>query len=192
VSLLNPSYFKKKLTDDAMIKYYTDVAEALDVPVLAYNAPGFTGITLSPKVIETISRHPNIAGMKDTSPDRIAWYLDVCGDSFDILSGTINTLFHGLVLGPSGGVISLANAFPHTCCEVYERLVSGDMEGARKLYSKLFRLNQSLSGDFGVAGVKCAMEVAGYYGGAPRLPLLPLTDDDKGAIKSAIEEAKLT
>lgn len=191
VSLLTPSYFKKRLTDDAMIRYYTDVAEAVPIPVLVYNAPGFTGITISPKVIETISRHPNIAGMKDTSPDSIARYLEVCGEDFDVLSGTMNTLFLGLVLGASGGVVSLANAYPHRCCELYQKVKRGEIDGARKLHFKLFHLNHSLSGRFGVAGVKYAMDVAGYYGGAPRLPLLPLNEEDKKLIRDAIAKAGL-
>jgi 4-hydroxy-2-oxoglutarate aldolase len=191
VSLLTPSYFKKRLTDEAMIGYYMDVAEALSIPVLIYNAPGFTGMTISPKVIEKISRHPNIAGMKDTSPDGLVRYLEVCGDDFDVVSGTINTLLTGLALGASGGVVSLANAFPHPCCELYERFRRGDLEGARTLHHKLFRLNQSVSGSFGVAGVKYAMEVAGYYGGPPRRPLLPLKENDKKRIKEAIAKEGL-
>ena len=192
VSLLTPSYFKKRLTDDAMIKYYTDVAEALTIPVLAYNAPGFTGMTISPRVIEAISKHPNIAGMKDTSLDGIGRYLEVCGDDFDILAGTINTLFPGLALGASGGVVSLANAYPQPCCELYKIFKEGDVEGARKLHFRLFRLNHFVSGRYGVAGVKYAMEVAGYYGGPPRLPLFPLKDDDRRTIKEAIADAGLT
>lgn len=191
VSLLTPSYFKKSLTDESMIRYYTDVADALPIPVLVYNAPGFTGMTISPKVIKTISRHPKIAGMKDSSPDSIGRYLEVCAEDFDVLSGTINTLFLGLVLGASGGVVSLANAYPHPCCELYERVKSEDIEGARELHFRLFHLNQSVSGRFGVAGVKYAMEVAGYKGGAPRLPLLPLQEAEKEVIREAITEAGL-
>lgn len=191
VSLVTPSYFKKSLSDDALIGYYTDVAEALTVPVFAYNAPGFTGLTLSPKVIAAISSHPNIGGMKDTSPDGIARYLEVCGDNFDVLSGTISTLFIGLVLGASGGVVSLANAYPHACCALYEKWKSGDLDGARGLHHKLFVLNQSVSGKFGVAGVKYASDVAGYYGGPPRLPLLPLKDEEEKSIRDAIAKAGL-
>jgi 4-hydroxy-2-oxoglutarate aldolase len=191
VSLVSPGYFKKSLTDEVMIGYYTDVAEAMNIPVFAYNAPGFTGMTLSAKVIETIALHPNIGGMKDTSPAGIAQYLEVCGDNFDVLAGTVNTLFIGLSLGASGGVVSLANAFPEPCCALYEKFKSGDVEGAHKLHSMLFRLNQAVSGKSGVAGVKYAMEVAGYSGGPPRLPLLPLKDADKERIKGAIAEAGL-
>lgn len=191
VSVVTPSYFKKRLTDEAMTGYYIDIADAVSVPVLAYNAPGFTGMTLSAKVVEKISQHPNIVGMKDTSAGNMSSYLDVCSDDFDILAGTISTLFTAMSLGASGGVVSLANAFPNPCCELYEKFNSGDLVGARQLHFRLFRLNRSVSGSFGVAGVKYAMEVGGYYGGDPRLPLLPLSDDNKKDICNAVAKAGL-
>ena len=188
VSLLTPSYFKKSLTDESMIRYYSDVADVISTPILVYNAPGFTGMTITPKAIQTISKHPNIVGMKDTSPANIGRYLEVGGDDFDVLAGTINTLFIGLALGASGGVVSLANAFPQACCDLFQKAMDGDFEAARKRHYTLNRLNHSVSGAFGVAGVKFAMEVAGYYGGPPRLPLLPLRKDDKKRIRDAIAE----
>jgi 4-hydroxy-2-oxoglutarate aldolase len=189
VSLVTPSYFKKSLTDDALIRYYTDVADALPIPVLAYNAPGFTGMTLSAKVVEKISQSPNIAGMKDTSPGEMSNYLSVCGQQFDVLAGTISILYSALVLGASGGVVSLADAFPDACCELYETWLKGDLPGARKLHYTLFRLNKSVSGAYGVAGVKYAMELGGYYGGDPRLPLLPITDEGRKRIRDAAAAA---
>lgn len=189
VSLVTPSYFKKSLSDDALIGYYTQVADALSIPVFAYNAPGFTGLTLSVNVIEAISQHPNIGGMKDTSPAGLAGYLEFCGDNFDVLAGTMNTLFIGLSLGASGGVISLANAFPEPCCELYAAYTHNDIAKARRLHSTLFRLNQSVSGAAGVAGVKYAMELGGYHGGNPRLPLLPIKEIDKQRIRKAAEAA---
>jgi 4-hydroxy-2-oxoglutarate aldolase len=74
---------------------------------------------------------------------------------------------------------------------LYERFRDGDLEGARALHHQLFQLNQSVSGSFGVAGVKYAMEVAGYYGGPPRRPLLPLKENDKKLIKDAIAKASI-
>lgn len=191
VSIVTPSYFKKRLTNDALIRYYTDVADAISIPVLAYNAPGFTGVTLSATVIKKISEHPNISGMKDTSTGNMSSYLEVCSEDFDILSGTVSTLFTAMVLGASGGVVSLANAFPKICCDLYNKFKSVDLEGARKLHYLLFKLNRSVSGGFGVGGVKYAMEVAGLYGGNPRLPLLPLNDKDRRFISYAISEAGL-
>lgn len=191
VSIVTPSYLKKSLTDEAFIGYYTDIADAISIPVLAYNAPGFTGMTLSAEVINKISEHPNIAGMKDTSTGNMSSYLQVCHENFDVLSGTISTLFISLILGASGGVVSLADAFPEACCDLYNKAVTGDIENARKLHNCLFKLNQSVSGHFGVGGVKYAMEVAGFHGGNPRRPLLPLGEKDRRFIRQAVAEAGL-
>jgi len=191
VSILTPSYFKKRLNDDAMIGYYTDVADAVPVPVVAYNAPGFTGMTLTAKVVEVISRHPNVIGMKDTSKGNMSTYLSAAGNDFDILSGTISTLFESMLLGAKGGVVSLANAFPAPCCELYEACKAVDLNKARRLHYMLIKLNKSVSGSFGVAGVKYASEVAGYHGGDPRKPLLPITAEGRQSIRKAIEAAGL-
>jgi len=189
VSILTPSYFKKRLTDEAMIGYYTEVADAVPIPVIAYNAPGFTGMTLTPKVVEVISRHPNVIGLKDTSKGNMSTYLSVADNDFDILSGTVSTLFESMLLGAKGGVVSLANAFPEPCCELYEACNAVDLDKARRLHYMLIKLNKSVSGSFGVAGVKYAAEVAGYHGGDPRKPLLPITEQGRQSIKKAIKEA---
>ncbi len=189
VTLLTPSYFKKRMTDEAIVKYFEDVADAVSVPVIAYNAPGFTGLTISPGVIGRISRHENIVGMKDSSPGNIGKYLAARADNFSVLAGSASILLTGMVLGAAGGVVSLGNAFPDKACELYDLYQQGDMEGALKTHYLLFRLNQAVSGSFGVAGVKYAMDVAGYHGGDPRLPLLPITDEGKKSIESAIETA---
>jgi len=188
VSVVTPSYFKKRLTDEAMVQYYTDIADAVPIPVLVYNAPGFTGMTLTPKVIGTLAAHPNIAGMKDSSTGNMNNYLLASGDaSFCVLAGTISTLFSALPIGATGGVVSLADAFPEPPCDLYDRFVSGDMEGARELHFKLYALNRAVSGSFGVAGVKYAMELGGLHGGDPRLPLLPLKEEDQQSIRDAVE-----
>jgi 4-hydroxy-2-oxoglutarate aldolase len=191
VSILTPSYFKKRLTDEAMIGYYTEVADAVPIPVIAYNAPGFTGMTLTPKVVEVISCHPNVIGLKDTSKGNMSTYLSVAGNDFDILSGTVSTLFESMLLGANGGVVSLANAFPAPCCELYEACKAVDLDKARRLHYMLIKLNKSVSGSFGVAGVKYAAEVAGYHGGDPRKPLLPITEEGRQSIRKAIEAAGL-
>ena len=191
VCVLTPSYFKKRLTDEALIGYYNNIADALTIPVLIYNAPGFTGVTISPKVVGVVSRHPNIVGIKDSAPGDGGPYLEVVDSSFLVFSGTINQLYPALILGAAGGVVSLANAFPDACCDLFERAQSGDLESARRLHFKLTRLNHSISGKYGVAGVKYAMDQAGYRGGDPRLPLMPLSEEEMRSIAAAIQEAAL-
>ncbi|MEW6673066.1 MAG: dihydrodipicolinate synthase family protein [Thermodesulfobacteriota bacterium] len=190
VSVVTPSYFKKHMTDDALIAMYSEVAEALTVPVIIYNAPGFTGVTVSPKVVKALAAHPNIAGMKDSSTGNMSSYLLAAqGADFNVLAGTVSTLLPSMMLGATGGVVSLANAFPASSCELYDRYLAGDAEGALKLHNTLYVLNQSVSGSFGVAGVKYAMELGGFHGGDPRKPLLPLKEKDRESIRTAARAA---
>lgn len=193
VSVLTPSYFKKKITDEAMAGYYIDVADSSPVPVVAYNAPGFTGVSLSGKVVKKIAGHVNIHGVKDTSPGQLGSLIRSTRNAdFAVLSGTANTLFAGMMMGATGGVISLANAFPDVCTRLYELCMAGEVDKARELHTLLGDLNSSVSGSFGVAGVKYATEVAGFYGGDPRLPLLALTEDNKRFIRDAIAAVDLS
>ncbi len=191
VSIVTPSYLKKGLTDEALAGYYTAVADAISIPVLIYNAPGFTGMTVSPGLVQKVCGHPNIIGMKDSSKGNMAGYLAAAGDSFNVLAGTVSTLFQSLAIGATGGVVSLANAFPEPCCRLYEKYMSGDIEGALELHWMLYNLNRNVSGSFGVAGVKYAMDLGGFHGGDPRLPLLPITDAGKESIRAAVKAAGL-
>ena len=192
-SVLTPCYFKKKLTDEAMTRYYLDVADSSPIPVACYNAPGFTGMTISTATLKAIASHPNLVGIKDTSPGMIGSYLRASqGLDFDVFSGTANTLFPAMMMGATGGIVSLANVYPDVCATLFERCIGDDLAGARELHLVLGNLNSAVSGSYGVAGVKYASEVAGFHGGDPRLPLLPLTDSDKESIRRAIEATDLS
>jgi 4-hydroxy-2-oxoglutarate aldolase len=95
------------------------------------------------------------------------------------LAGSAGFFFEALVMGGVGGVLSIANFAPDACCKVYDLWKAGKLEEARKEQFRLMTLNQKVSGKFGVAGVKAAMDLAGFYGGPPRFPLFPLTADEK-------------
>ena len=190
ISVVTPFYFKKRMTDDALVAFFADVADAVEVPVLIYNAPGFTGVTISPAAVKRLAGHPNIIGMKDSSGGDASAYLQTVKNAdFKVLSGSISTLFPAMTLGATGGVVSLADAFPTLPCRLYEMLAVGDLDVARPLHYTLYTLNHAVSGSFGVAGVKYAMELGGYFGGSPRRPLLPLTEKERAAIRTAVENS---
>jgi 4-hydroxy-2-oxoglutarate aldolase len=86
-----------------------------------------------------------------------------------------------------GGVLSLADAFPEPCCKLYDFGVSGQLKEGRELQFQLMELNQKVSGKFGVAGVKVAMDFAGFYGGPPRAPLAPLTAEEKKKLREELK-----
>ncbi len=100
-------------------------------------------------------------------------FIEIAKPGFTIMSGTINTLLSAMFLGAAGGVVSLADPFPEVCCELYKLAKQGNWEQAKSLHTRLIRLARSVSGSYGVAGVKFAMDLTGFHGGVPRRPLLP-------------------
>jgi len=182
-SLIAPSFFAKKMTDPVLLNHFRVIADASSIPVLLYNNPEVVVVTYSTGLIGEVSKHPNIVGMKDTSKGNFASYLLAAGPDFNLLAGSAAFFLEALVMGGVGGVLSIANFAPEACCKVYDLWKAGKLEEARKEQYKLMTLNQKVSGKFGVAGVKAAMDFAGFYGGSPRAPLLSLTADEKKKLK---------
>jgi len=182
-SLITPFFFAKKMSDRALIDHFVQVAERSPIPVLLYNNPGVTNITMSTTVIKEVSSHPKIVGMKDSSPGNLSAYILNAQPGFYLLAGSANFFFTGLLMGAIGGVLSLADVFPEPCCELYDLGVAGNLEEGRELQLQILKLNQMVSGKFGVAGVKAAMDFAGFYGGPPRAPLPSLTTEEKKKLR---------
>ena len=175
ITLLPPCYFAKQMTDDVLYRYFTEVADSVNIPCLVYCAPQFSsGIVLSAQLIARLAAHPNIAGIKDSSTGNIDTYLDAAPAHFAVLAGSANFFIHALENGATGGIISLANAFPRLTAQLYSAFTKGDKAQYTALNEKVLTLNKAVSGKGGVAAVKRAMDLAGLAGGAPRKPLLPL------------------
>jgi len=192
ITLLPPSYFKKQMSDPVLLRYFTDVATSLTTPCLVYNAPQFCGgTTLSVNLVKDLAKHPNIVGIKDSSTGNIESFLLAVRDTFNVMPGSANFFVNGLIMGAPGGVISLANVFPEITCKLYELTVNKQYDEAFRLNEKILQLNKSVSGSGGVAAVKYAMDLAGLFGGNPRLPLLPLGDDAKQKIEDYLKKEGL-
>jgi 4-hydroxy-2-oxoglutarate aldolase len=191
VSVLTPHYYAKKMTDEALIAYFTAVADASNVPVLMYCAPSFAaGVLLSFNAVSELAKHPNIVGMKDTSKEDIANYIKAVpkGADFHVLAGSVSKFLYALKNGAIGGVLSMANYFPQLCCDLQALFTAGKLDEAEKMSARLITLNEKTTGKYGVAGVKAAMNLVGYKGGEPRNPLLPLKGADLEDLKSVLKQ----
>lgn len=188
ITLLSPCYFKNAMKDEVLVRYFTDVASAVDTPCMLYNAPQFCGgITLGLNVIKECAKHPNIVGIKDSSSGNVEKIALSVPEGFQVLSGSANTFFSCLLNGGIGGVISLANCIPEVVCKLYDYFEQGDLKKAAALNREIIKANMGVSGKYGVAGVKYAMDLHGLIGGDPRLPLLPISEEGKNAIKSCFQ-----
>ena len=115
--------------------------------------------------------------------------IDAAKDEFYVLAGSASFFYDLLTAGGIGGVLSLANVFPDVCVELYKKFISGNLEEAKNISDKLVALNKQVSGTYGVAGVKAAMDIVGFVGGEPRRPLKPLTDEQKKNLETIIKES---
>jgi len=189
-SIIPPHYFASRMDDQAVIRFYREVADHAEIPVLVYNIPRLTAnVAISTLAAGVLASHPNIRGMKDSGGVSLfAFLAGLPADGFSLLAGSATYFLPGLLLGATGGVISLANCFPHVCCELYAEARRGNLDTARELHTRILQANRAVSGKYGVAGVKAAMELAGHHGGEPRRPLAPLTDEERRTMRSRLQE----
>ena len=192
VSVLPPHYFAKQMTGDVLLAHYTEVADRSPIPVLLYVAPAYSnGVVIPPAVVAKLADHPNIAGIKDTSTDKLTAYMLAAGgrDDFSVLAGTMNTIMTGLQFGSPGGVVSAANFFPDDCAEVVQLFFDGRTEEALGRYAELHRLIAVTGGRKGVASLKACMNELGYRAGVPRRPVPAFADGDRDDLRAALVAA---
>ena len=190
-NMLPPFYFRSRMTDEVLAGYFTECADGSLKPILLYNAPKFSGVTLSPELATKLSGHRNIAGIKDSASSGIEKFIEAVPDDFVVMAGSINFLFPAVLSGAVGGVISMANYFPDLTQELYLLGKEKNMEEGEKLHLRLSGLNKKISGTYGVAGVKATMDLVGLVGGVPRKPLLGLKEDQKEKLRKDLEGAGL-
>lgn len=193
--MFTPHYYKAKMDNVALKRHYLSIADEAKIPILIYNVPQFTGVNTSPELVASLAEHPNIIGIKDSSGN-IAQVGEMIATtppppSFHVLAGSAGHLLAALALGASGGILALANIAPQECCKIFNDFRSGRHAEARELQLKLLAANKAVTAGFGVAGLKAALDMVGYFGGDPRPPLLPLGDDRKNELRDILKRANL-
>jgi 4-hydroxy-tetrahydrodipicolinate synthase len=185
-----PYYYKPAYRADTYIRHYRAVADASPIPILLYSVPIFTGITLETPEIVELSQHPNILGIKDSSGviQRVAEVVGSAPASFHVLTGGAAVIYPALCVGARGAILALADALPEKCAELYHLVQSGQHDRAKALQLQLAHASKRILSEGSIAGLKYAMDLRGYQGGVPRLPLLPLKEDKKQAIAALVSQ----
>jgi 4-hydroxy-2-oxoglutarate aldolase len=192
--LIKPPHYYKSLMKQEVIKhYYFEVADKSPVPVLIYNIPQNTGISVDPSTVIELSRHPNMAGVKDSSGalSNLADVVPGVRPDFRFLLGAGSIFLAGLLLGASGGVLAMAAAVPDLCVQIQVLFRRGKLVEARQLQLDLTPLNKALTQTLGIPAIKHALDLLGYAGGAPRPPLLPLDEAGKDQVRGLLAKLGL-
>ena len=191
--VVTPHYYGGRMQAAALIKHFTVVADESEIPILLYNVPKFTHITLTADVVSKLSQHPNIVGLKESSGNLnlLGQYINCTGSDFNLMVGSAGVLFAGLSIGCVGGILALSNLAPDKCIKMYADVGQGNFEAARQLQLRMLPVNNAVTATYGIPGLKAAMDMLGYFGGDPRPPLLPATEKERSEIKEILQKAGL-
>ena len=189
--LVTPYY--NKTTQRGLIPHYTTVANAVNIPIILYNVPGRTGMSIAPETCAELSKIPNIVAVKEASGDisEVAKVAKLCGPDFDIYSGNDDQTLPILSLGGKGVISVTANVIPdemHDLCEAY---FNHETEKARDLQINILGLCDALFCEVNPIPVKGAMNMLGFGVGECRLPLYEMRDDHKAFVKKELEKLGL-
>jgi len=188
--IVTPNYFDGMMTSDALLAHYRAVADASPIPVVMYNVPKFTHVELDAPTIARAARHPNIVGLKDSGGNiaKLAEVVRLTGPAagFQVMAGTAGYFLAGLMLGAVGGVLALANVAPQQSVDIHRLFQAGRWEEAAELQRRMIPVNAAVTTCFGIAGLKVALDMLGYYGGPVRLPLLDLPEAERETLREVL------
>ena len=189
--VITPSFYRSAITQDALVTHYHAVADASSIPIILYSMPDLTGIKIEPETAARLSEHKNIIGMKDSSADvdRFAETVQSVPEDFAVLIGNGTVLCEALQAGAEGGILAVGCAAPELCIEIYRAVHAGEIDRASTLQGKLTPLALAVTKTYGIGGLKTAMDMAGYVGGAVRAPLQLPDETARGEIESLLREA---
>ncbi|MBD3205454.1 4-hydroxy-tetrahydrodipicolinate synthase [Candidatus Bathyarchaeota archaeon] len=187
--ITTPFFFKPR--DEEIRDFFIDVTSSVDIPVILYNVPKFTGYSVSPSVVsDVVDECSNLVAIKDSSgnPGNMSEVIRLCGDKINALSGSADMILPTLMLGGKGAIVAVGNIIPHDCVSLYRAFKKNDMETSGKLQSRASLVNKVLVRENPqIAAIKAALGVIGYHSGHPRKPLLPLSEDKIAEIRSSLK-----
>ena len=184
-ALLVVSPYYNKATPDGLVAHYLSIAHAVRLPVIVYNVPSRTGVDIPVSVYKTLSRIPNIAGVKEasTSITKFAQIRAECPE-FPVWSGNDDMIVPVMALGGQGVISVLSNIAPVQTQAMAQAALGGDFDTASSLQLQLLPLTQLLFCDVNPIPVKAAMRCIGYDCGGCRLPLTNLSEDKVEKLKA--------
>lgn len=189
VLVRTPMFFKGSMTPDALVGHYRAVADASPVPVVLYNMPSVTGVTLTPAIVEKLLTQGNIIGIKETSVEleRLGQFAAAAPAGFTVLCGAAPVIYPALVSGAGGGILAAACVVPQLCTEIFSLTRAGKHSDALALQQKITPFARLVTTVHSIAGLKAAMEISGHHGGVPRLPMQPLAASARAEIETALK-----
>lgn len=190
VLVITPHYYRRAITPEALVHHYTAVADVSPIPIILYSMPDLTGIKIEPETAARLSEHQNIIAMKDSSNDTPTFRKtgEMVTDNFAMMIGNGTVFADALLAGARGGILAVGCCAPQICLEIYRCVHAGETDRAAALQEKLTPLARAVTKTYGIGGLKAAMDMTGYVGGAVRAPLRRPGEDAIDEIRSLLRD----
>jgi len=186
VLCVTPYY--NKTTQKGLVAHYTAIADSINIPVIIYNVPGRTGLNVNADTLRTLSKHKNIAGVKEASGN-ISQIVEIgrfCDENFCMYSGNDDQVVPLLSVGGIGVISVVANIAPREMHDMVISFLEGDWKRAMELQLSIKSLNDALFCEVNPIPVKTAMNLLGYKVGSLRLPLVDMTEKNLEYLKKEL------
>ena len=192
-ALLCISPYYVKTNEEGMYRHFMMSADAATAPIILYNVPGRTGCSIPVSVVERLSKHPNIVGIKEASGDMsYAMKIARCvGPDFALYSGNDDITVPLMSIGGSGVISVYANVMPAMCHQIVDDYLHGRQDQAVANHLKYLQLMNDLFLEVNPIPVKTAMNLLGLNVGPMRLPLCEMSEANAAVLRATMEEAGL-
>jgi len=188
-----PHYYKNLINRaDAQALYFRAVADQSRIPLIIYNWPQATGVDIPVEAVAALSEHPNVIAIKESSGnlEKVMQMIREVKHGFQVLVGSAPTLWPSLLMGASGAILAYANAAPYSVIAIWEAYRTREEAAGLDWQNRIGRPAALVTTKYGIPGLKSAMDLNGYYGGPPRLPLVVPTPEAKKEIEEAFKDLK--
>ena len=191
ILMVTPYY--NKSTQKGLIEHFSYVADRVEIPMILYNVPSRTGISISAETYKVLSRHPNINGIKEASGDfsLIAKVRSQCGDDLFLWSGNDDNTVPMMALGALGVISVASNIVPAVTAKLCALCLEGDFSAATELYGKYAKVFSTLFIETNPIPVKAAMKLMDMDSGILRLPLVEIGEENLAKLKAVMRESGL-
>lgn len=191
ILVVTPYY--NKTTQAGLIAHYTEIAKNVSLPIIMYSVPGRTGVNILPETCLELSKIENIVAIKEASGNlsQVAKIASLCRDDLAIYSGNDDQIIPVLSLGGKGVISVLSNVMPKYTHDMTKKYFEGNLSEATKMQLDVIDLTDALFVEVNPIPVKYALNLMGFDFGAPRLPLVELSDKNKELMKEVMKKHNL-
>ena len=184
--LITPYY--NKPTQEGLYLHFKAIAEEVDIPIILYNVPSRTGVSITPETVAKLAEIKNIVGIKEASGsiDQTSQILQLC--NITVLSGDDSLTLPIMAVGGKGVISVVANIVPKDTWKMAHDFSSGRLKDAQEMHRKLFPLCRAMFIETNPIPIKTAMRLLGRLNGEMRLPMCKMTKEHEAQLASALKK----